>query len=82
MANKKLNISGTLLVTLFVLVLQNSCTAKIPSDLAKESIIPKPVSVTSTGEYFTLKASTAIFIQGESVELIKSGSFLSEKRQE
>ncbi len=79
MANKKLNISVTLLVAVFMLVLQNSCTAKIPSDLSKESIIPKPVSITSTGEYFTIKASTAIYIQGESAELMKSGSFLSEK---
>ena len=60
-----------------MLLIQISCTAKTPSDLSKESIIPKPVSITSTGEYFTLKASTGIYIQGESAELKQIGQYLS-----
>ena len=79
MANKKLHFTLTVLVTVFMLVLQNSCTSKVPSDLSKESIIPKPVSVTATGEYFTLKSSTTVYFQGESDELKKIGSYLADR---
>jgi hexosaminidase len=76
---KKLKITLTVLATVLMIVLQNSCTAKVPSDLSKESIIPKPVSITSTGEYFTLKSSTKIFIKGESDEVKKVGLYLADR---
>lgn len=79
MTIKKLNHTITVLVTVFMLVLQSSCTAKVPSDLSKESIIPKPVSVTSTGEYLKLKSSTKIYVQGESEVIEKIGLYLAEK---
>jgi hexosaminidase len=62
-----------------VLVMLLSCTEKIPSDLSDESIIPKPVSIISTGDYFTLKASTDIYIQGESAKLIQIGQYLADR---
>jgi hexosaminidase len=37
-----------------------SCNEKTPSDLSKESIIPKPAQVTSAGEYFELNSKTLI----------------------
>ena len=64
--SKKQSISNAALITLVMLLIQISCTAKSLSDsFPKESIIRKTVSITSTGEYFTLKASTGIYIQGE-----------------
>lgn len=57
-----INMKKNLLIpTLFIatmitmMVIPMSCKAKTPSDLSKESIIPKPVSITATGDYFTLK---------------------------
>ena len=58
---------------------QIPCSAKTKSDLSKESIIPRPVSITSTGEYFTLKAHSCIYIQGESAELKTVGQYLADR---
>ncbi len=54
-----------------------SCNNEPVTDLAKESIIPKPVSVVSTGKQFLFAASTEILVEGESTELIKIGKYLS-----
>jgi hypothetical protein len=40
-----------------------------PTDLSKENIIPKPVSVVPTNESFDLTDQTDIYVQGESAEL-------------
>jgi len=61
-----------------MLVIQMSFTTKTSSDLSKESIIPKPVSITATGSFFTLKAGTDIYIQGESDELKQIGQYLGD----
>lgn len=51
-----------------------------PTDLAKNSIIPKPVSVTATGETFTLTAKSDIFVMpGAPAELTFIGNYLAEK---
>jgi len=62
-----------------MLLIQMSCTAETPTDLSKESIIPKPVSITATGESFTLKAGTDIYIHGESDELKQIGQYLADR---
>jgi hexosaminidase len=67
------------LIVTFVFVIQVACTQETPSDLSKESIIPKPVSVTSTGDCFTLKPGTDIYLQGESEELLKTGQYLADR---
>ena len=54
---------------------------KTPSDLLKESIIPKPVSITATGDYFTLKEKSSIFVRGESDEMMQIGLYLAGKLQ-
>ena len=77
MINKKQNSAIAALFIIIMQLIQMSCTAKTPSDLSKESIIPKPVSITATGEYFTLKTGTDIYIQGESVELKQIGQYLA-----
>jgi hypothetical protein len=42
----------------FVIMNLISCSADSPTDLTKESIIPKPVSVTATGEVFIFRGIT------------------------
>ena len=79
MANRKQNSAIAALIIIIMLVIQMSCKAKIPSDLSKESIIPKPVSITATGGYFALKAGTDIYIQGESDELKQIGQYLADR---
>lgn len=77
-ANKQ-NLTNTTLLILAILFIQVSSAAKTPSDLAKSSIIPKPVSISATGEYFALKSHSAIYIMGESPELKQIGQQLAEK---
>ena len=50
-----------------------------PTDLLNESLIPKPVSVTSTGKSFRLNEKTDIYVMSESSELMQIGSFLADK---
>ncbi len=50
-------------VLLLTMLFQFSCTEKIPTDLTQSSFIPKPVSVSATGDAFKVDASTAIFVQ-------------------
>ena len=79
MTNRKQNTANTVILVIIMLVIQMPCTAKTPSDLSGENIIPKPVSVTASGGYFTLKAGTKIYLQGESEELKQLGQYLAEK---
>jgi hexosaminidase len=79
MENKKRSNSISTVITLFLLVVSISCTTKTPSDLSKASIIPKPVSITATGEYFVLGSGTKIFIQGESAEIKQIGQYLADR---
>ncbi|HEY3371464.1 MAG TPA: beta-N-acetylhexosaminidase [Prolixibacteraceae bacterium] len=50
-----------------------------PTNLSKESIIPKPVSVVPTGDSFGLTDQTDIYIQGESAELRQVGQFMADQ---
>ena len=67
------------LAPFIMLSLIMSCTAKTPSDLSKENIIPKPVSVIPSGGYFKLKSSTGIYIKGDTEDLKKIGDYLAER---
>jgi len=45
-------------IVLFIigmLVISMSCKTVTPSDLSKESIIPRPVSIAASGDYFELE---------------------------
>ena len=46
-----------------------SCSSLPPTDMAKENIIPKPVSVIATNETFSITEKTDVYIQGSSDEL-------------
>jgi hexosaminidase len=77
--NNRNHKSATAIIIIVMFVMSMSCKTNVPSDLARESIIPKPVSITSTGGFFVLKADADIYIQGESEELKKIGNYLAEK---
>lgn len=58
----------------------SACTSAEPTDLTKNSIIPKPVSVVASGTSFSLTAKSDIFIAPGSPEEVTSiGSYLAEK---
>jgi hexosaminidase len=69
----------TAMIGFLMLVTLGSCNKKSPSDLTKESIIPAPVSITATGDYFKFKAGMDIYVIGESEMLIQIGQYLAEK---
>jgi len=50
-----------------------------PTDLSKENMIPKPVSVVPEGGEFDLTDQTDIYVQGESAELKQIGQYLAGK---
>ena len=75
----KKNLITPALIVLIMMALPVSCKEKRPSDLSKESIIPKPVSVVSTGDYFIMKPKCKIFVYGESEEMKLAGQYLAEK---
>jgi hexosaminidase len=69
----------TALTAIIMLIFQVTGSAKTPSDLSKAGIIPKPVSVTATGKYFTFRPGTGIYVQGETAELKQIGLSLAER---
>src|SRR6478609_6562316 len=73
---KKNGLSSLLLCAVFVVI--TSCKPSAPpTDLAKETIIPKPVSVTATGERFSLTDASNIYVENEA--LIPVGQYLADK---
>jgi hexosaminidase len=75
----KQNFNFLKLFILILMVLPISCKNETPSDLSKESVIPKPASVTSTGDYFVLKQKAKVFVYGESEEIKQAGQYLADK---
>lgn len=65
-----------LLVTMLAVLLQ-SCKNEPPTDLAKEPLIPKPVSVTATGKSFALNNNTVIYSGNGNDELNRVANYLS-----
>jgi len=63
-------------VVLTAILVQTACT---PTNLTKENVIPKPVSVVSSGSSFDLTDQTDIYVQGESLELKQIGQYLANK---
>jgi hexosaminidase len=79
MTTRKSNLFTTALMIFCLLFLRGAVSAGTPSDLSKSDIIPKPVSINSTGDYFTLKSNSDIYVGGESPELKRIGQFLADK---
>jgi hexosaminidase len=79
MFNPGKNFAISASIAFLILIPMDSCKKESPSDLTKENIIPAPVSITTTGEYFKLKPGTDIYIIGESEKLNQIGQYLAEK---
>jgi hexosaminidase len=79
MLNKRLHSAAAIAFLTLMVLVQFACVPKVPSDLTKESIIPKPVSVTATGDYFSIKPGTTIFVQAEAPEVREIGQFLADR---
>jgi hexosaminidase len=79
MMNNRGKILGVINAAFILLFFLSGCREKMPSDLSKEGIIPKPVSITPSGDYFILKSSMVIYIQGESDKLKQTANYLAEK---
>jgi hexosaminidase len=79
MVNSKYKFKLTVASVITVIMLIVSCTVKAPSDLTKEGIIPKPVSITATGDYFKLRAGAAICVSADQAELKSVAQYLAGK---
>ena len=71
--NKTLIFAASLAATL---MLTSSCT-KTRSDLTKSDLIPKPVSITATGDNFELKKGVSVYIRGESAGIRNIAEYLA-----
>jgi len=78
MPMKKLINSIICCFTIAALFLQVSCKTYSPTDLTKENIIPKPVSITASGETFSLSKNSGIYIQGSSEKLDQIANYFAE----
>jgi hexosaminidase len=77
MFNKKHSSSISIMIVLSIVMIQLSCAPKTVSDINNSSLIPKPVAVTSTGDYFILKSGTDIYVKSGQDELLNIGNMLA-----
>ena len=78
MCMKKLSNQIKCCFIITALFLQVSCKMYPPTNLTKENIIPKPVSVTANGETFSLSGKSGIYTQGFSEQLDGIANYLAE----
>ncbi len=74
--NVKIKDYALICLSLVVILGQTACT---PTDLSKENLIPKPVSVVSSGDAFEFSEQTVIYVATESSGLISIGQYLADK---
>ena len=67
------------LIIIIMLTFQMCSSEKTDSDMSQENLIPRPVSVNPTGDFFVLKANSTIYVQEGSDELMKIGEYLAER---
>ncbi len=75
MGSKKI-IYGIFLFTFYFLL--TSCSKNPKMDLLESALLPKPVSVVSSGNSFELKSNTKIVVNSGTVDLLKTGQYLAE----
>lgn len=56
-----------------------ACSEKIETDLAQTAFIPKPVSVSASGDAFIINSSTVIYVQEGAEELQKTAEIFAEE---
>ncbi|MEL7586420.1 MAG: beta-N-acetylhexosaminidase [Prolixibacteraceae bacterium] len=74
---KQLLLEKKWLVLPVILLAVFSCTQPEPTDMTREAIIPKPVSVTADGSAFELTANTVVSVQEGSDSLSNIAVFLA-----
>jgi len=74
---KKTDIITAALASAALLIITACSTT--PTDMTKATIIPKPVSLTATGETFTLTTNSDIYVQEGTDELLNIGQYLADK---
>lgn len=79
MLNRKIRFITTAIAIAVLVATQASCKKQTPSDLSRENIIPKPVSVAGTGGYFVISPATVIYVSEGSDELMRIGEYLAER---
>lgn len=67
---------------LAVMAVLQSCNNEPPTDLTKESIIPKPVSVIATGKAFLLTSKSVIYVPNGNGELMEVAQRLASQLNE
>src|SRR5260221_2859193 len=67
------------ILTILMAVGVLSCKRHAQTDLTRENLIPKPVSVTATAGVFELTKGSAIYTDGESAEVKQIGQYLADK---
>lgn len=75
---KKINYLTATVLILLLAGFQASCKPKEPSDLSKEVMIPRPVTVTPTGDFFKLTPGSSVIIREDNPEIRKTAQFLSD----
>lgn len=73
---RKLKLNAAAIFVLAAFLWLGSCK---PTDISKENVIPKPVSMTPAGGNFKLTEKTGIYVQGGSDEVMKIGQYLADK---
>jgi len=73
------NLRFIVLIIAVAMIISASCKPKEPTDLAKTPIIPRPLSVTATGEAFILNSKTLIIVDAGSDEILRTGQYLADK---
>ena len=79
MLHTRKNLSISALIVGIMILAMVSCKKGPGSGLSKSCIIPAPVSVSLTGDFFRFSPKTDIFVIGESVELKQVAGYLAEK---
>lgn len=70
------------ILLLAVMTVFQSCNNEPPTDLTKESIIPKPVSVIATGKAFLLTSKSIIYVPNGNGELMEVAQRLASQLNE
>lgn len=76
MRKTRLKQYATVGIALAAILFTGGCN---PSDISKENVIPKPVSMIPTGGNFKLTDQANIYVQGGADELMKIGQYLADK---
>jgi hexosaminidase len=71
-----------ILLLITAMAVFQSCTNEPPTDLTKESIIPKPVSVIATGKAFFLSSKSVIYVPNGDGELMEVAHRLASQLNE